>query len=596
MPTFAEILAKRAKERTERKPEQDEDRVLFGSGITKKTSEQAQRAVDKTAQKDWKAQSEEVDAARATLLHIDIPSNLMTEGLELDADQRHAVSELAKLPFGCLIGSAGTGKTTTEKALVRAIERDIGLIDVNSARLDSQKTNKEELNIAACFVSFTGRAVQQMKRALPKEYHALCGTIHSTLGYAPVEEEYLDSETNEWQVRKVFRPTFTATNKLPYKLCFMDESGMCPIYLFNELIAALPDDCRVILIGDINQLPPVHGRSVLGFAMSAWPTFELRHVHRQAADNPIIANAQRVLKGLMPVADPKHFQIITCEGGSSEVLLKAQAIVRKLHGSGMFEPLRDAFIVPQNVGPIGQIEFNARLVRYFNPTVKVDNVPINPPVLITGGFEHYSYAIGDVIMIKNNEKTLGLTNGMLGIIREIAPNPHFKGAQIADQIMTGLVDNDDMDMSDLGTLMDDEVNADKDKDKRERQASHIVRIEFQDNKQWVDMSSAGALGKIGHAYTITCHKSQGGEYPTVIVLAHSANLKMLTREWLYTAITRAKERVILITNYRGLQHALRNQAIKGNSLQEKAAAFLALSEMSDDEVDKPNLMLERLQK
>ena len=122
-----------------------------------------------------------------------------------------------------------------------------------------------------------------MKRALPVEYHGLCQTIHAFLGYMPTKEEYYDESDDVWKEKLVFRPTFTKENPLPHAAVFMDEGGMTPVYLWNQLFEACPK-ARFTLIGDINQLPPVQGKSVLGFAMCKWPTCELLKIHRQAAD------------------------------------------------------------------------------------------------------------------------------------------------------------------------------------------------------------------------------------------------------------------------------------------------------------------------
>ena len=108
-----------------------------------------------------------------------------------------------------------------------------------------------------------------------------------------------------------------------------------------------------------------------------------------------------------------------------------------------------------------------------------------------------------------------------------------------------------------------------------------MTVQFQNRDEEVVFETAGAFKKITHAYAFTCHKAQGGEYPVVVILVHSANLRMLTREWLYTAITRAQDRVILLCNQRGLTHAVNSQKIKGKTIAEKAEQFLALQDKED---------------
>ena len=354
-----------------------------------------------------------------------------------------------------------------------------------------------------------------------------------------------------------------------------------PINLWNELIAALPDDCRVILVGDINQLPPVQGRSVLGFAMTRWPTFTLEKLHRNAG--VIAEQAHRILNGQKPLHDGKEFIISEMPDGGLKTHTQAQAVLQHLHKNGIFDPLRDAFIVPQNKGTLGQLHFNECLVKYFNQLKKdeYDN-PINPRIMITAGYVHAPFAVGDKVMLLANDNQLGLTNGMIGVVQEIVNNSAFKGDNQAAQMM-GAFDKE-IDLTDLGDVID-EVQHHKDEEKEsERQASHIMKVKFQNNDELVDFATSGAYSKVTHAYASTCHKSQGGEYHTVVILAHSSNLRMLTREWLYAAITRAQVRVVLLTNRRGLIHAVNQQTIKGKTVAEKAASFLALQDQKDTQL------------
>ncbi len=570
--------------------------ILRGTGITARDAKRGDSDAEKvlaatattrldilTGKETAAGQTDMLEAAQPPVIgladHI-LPDNLMGD-IELDVDQVAAVHGIAKQQFAVLIGAAGTGKTTTTKALVKYLENSTPTIDLNRARTERNKSNVPEYNVAVAFCAFTGRAVQQIKRALPKEYHAMCDTIHATLGYAPVEEDFYDKQLNEWRGRKVFRPTFTAVNKLPYKKVFVDEAGMVPVYLWNELIAALPKDCQIVLIGDINQLPPVQGRSVLGFAMLQWPTFALTKVHRTAEDNAIIQNAHRVLKGQYPKADGKTFFIQDMPGGSMDTLKVTIGIVQKLHKAGQFDPFIDGLIVPQNKSIIGQLELNTALVGYFNQVKYKEGVPLNPRTLIKAGYITCNYAVGDKVMLLNNERSLGLTNGMVGVVQEITINAKFKGDIMATTHNATFDDDFELDALDAEFDAIQNDKGEEDEDARERQASHIMVVKFQNVDEPVDFSAAGAFNKLAHAYAFTCHKSQGGEYPTVVILLHSANLRMLTREWLYTALTRAKGKVILLCNRRGVIHALGTQRIKGNTFEEKAQSFINLMDKAD---------------
>jgi hypothetical protein len=111
-----------------------------------------------------------------------------------------------------------------------------------------------------------------------------------------------------------------------------------------------------------------------------------------------------------------------------------------------------------------------------------------------------------------------------------------------------------------------------------RASSHIITVNFGEtldgNEIIEPFNTVGQVNSLMMAYAITCHKSQGGEYPTVVIMVHSANHKLLYREWLYTAITRARCKVIILYNNKGLSQALRRQKIKGKTLKEKAKEFI----------------------
>ena len=570
--------------------------LLFGTGMTKKLLQSAGKEQKKAAETKTSIVMPKAETVAKTegLQVAELPSTLMDTDIVLDKYQSAALHGLRHQKYGCLIGAAGTGKTTALKALIAEVENAVPIVDINSARTEKDKSDLPDMHVAVCFCSFTGRAVQQMKRALPEKYHGLCNTIHMTLGYKPVveEREYVDEDTKEtyWKEVRVFRPTFTDFNKLPYKICIVDESGTVPINLWDELIAALPHDCRVFLIGDLNQLPPVQGRSVLGFAMLKWPTFTLEQLHRQAEGDPIAENAHRILQGKKPLTDEKTKKFIVKKVGDGSLSARKETlmVIQHLHKQGVFDPMTDALIVPQNISAIGQVELNQQLVGYFNPPQYDDNNELlNPRTIITAGYVHVVFAAGDKVMLLANDNKLGLTNGMVGMVESITPNASFRGESVASTAEVDL--NGDFDLADMADELLQYATTDDEEseDESERAASHIMTVKFQNVKDEVVFATAGEFKKISHAYATTCHKAQGGEYPTVVILAHSANLKMLTREWLYTAITRAKKRVILLVNHRGLTHAVNNQRIKGKTIADKAQNFLKLQDKSDTRL--PNL-------
>lgn len=579
---FTELLVRtNAEKKREKETKRD---VLFGTGLTKKIVQKDQKKAFKFDLKkpDSIIKLPEPELEQPPIISKPVPSDIVWDKYQLKA-----LEGIRKQKYACLIGAAGTGKTTVTKQLVSEIEQTVSLIDLNRARV--KQGDKKEMNVAIAFCAFTGRAVQQMKTVLPKEYHPMCNTIHATLGYAPEQIAYFDVEKQIWKEKLHFRPTFTAVNKLPFECVVIDEGGTVPINLWNELFAALPDKCRIILIGDINQLPPVQGRSVLGFAMLKWPTYTLEHIHRQAADNPIIANAHRILQGQFPEKDAKKFAMMQVDGGSIKAFNQTVAIIQQLHKRGLFDPFRDVLIVPQNKETIGQVALNERLVHYFNPAKLEDGTPGNKRHIITAGYLHVTYAVNDKVMLLQNDRPRGLTNGMIGRIVDIAINGMFSGKRAGHAVIEKFTGN--LDVEDIASLDTNEDLNQKEEDEKQQQASHIVTVRFEgaDEGLEVPFSTSGQYNSLTLAYASTCHKLQGGERPVVVILVHSANIRMLTREWLYTAVTRAQDKVILLYNDRGLAQAIYTQRIKGKTVKEKALQFLALQNKEDTKLpDLPN--------
>lgn len=538
------------------RPDKGRD-ALWGSGLDAKAAQKAEKDAIKVAEAESHTQVIPEQSTIAAAMDLALPTTLMTDDIQLDPAQQEALDGLLRHQFGCLIGAAGTGKTTTIKALLQAIL-------------------KRDANPSIKFVAFTGRAVQQIKRALPAEFHMHCDTIHGMLEFAPEIEERYDDKKNEVYMIRIFKPQRTATNQLDTKYIFIDEGGMVPIPLWNNIMEAARDGTRIYVIGDINQLPPVQGRSVLGFAMIKWPTYELNRVHR-TEESAIIDGAWRILNGRMPEKVTGKIVMLKVSDNSIEAFQQTVGILQRLDKNGTFNRLRDALIVPQNSGNIGQEHLNEYLCPYFNPSQKVEGITINPRTIITAGGNHVSFAVGDKVMVTKNDRPAGLTNGMIGVIESIIPNEKFHGESIGDMAQSQLADNFSLDMAEIEDALI-EIESDKElqtvvEEERERQSSHIMTIKFQNRDTPNEFSTAGGINTLQHAYAFTCHKSQGGEYPVVVILLHSCNFRVISREWLYTAWTRAQEKVILLYNSKGLQMALRNQRIKGNTLAEKAESF-----------------------
>jgi len=509
--------------------------------------------------------------------------------ITLDPSQHAALTMLLQQKYACLIGPAGTGKTTTMKFFLAA--------------LSSLPQFLHNLPIVRT-MSFMGRATQQIKNHLPPEYRSLCKTIHLHLEYKPEDQEYTDPEDGLTKTRRIFKPIRTYLNQLDATdIIIIDEAGTVPVDLFNNLIEATPSSCRIILLGDIQQIPPAFGHAVLPYAMLKWPTRELTEIHRQALDNPIIANAHNVLNGQPPIMSAPKFFMVTLPDAELQASHAVLRVVKRMQEQGAFDPTQDIVITPQNVSELGQIRLNEMLVTNFNPPNNPDPaLCTNPRIFIDCIREQRQFAVGDKVMLTANDTKRGLTNGMLGTIVHISLNGLYRPHNIGRAIIATKA-NVRIDASDTSEILssidqnhnDHQALTDTEQEKAQArasdptidhdvdtqlQASHITTIVFNDfpDREY-SFNSVGHYSKLQHGYAITCHKAQGGQYRTGVIVCHACNNRMLSREWLYTAITRAEDKVVILFNdynHKGLSTAVSRQRLSGNSIEEKAQKFLEI--------------------
>ena len=536
--------------------------------------------------------------------------------IQWDESQLSAIESILRNRFSCLIGAAGSGKTTVVKEIVRRLEVE-GVIQP----LAYQRCNGQARNVYnVSFVSFTGKAVEQLRKSIPPHLQCCCETIHSLLEYAPVViDKVVEVEGhNEVKASRIFLPRRDEFTKLPQSIIVIDESGMVGVDLWNNLFKALDKsnpNLKIILIGDINQLPAVIGKSILGYALNSprWTTCTLTKIHRQALDNPIIANAHAIKDGHQPHASEplantmRKFNLINIgsltpaerEGVRNGTLnrnlydIKNRAstalnivvkMISKLYACGEYNPDVDQIIVPQNVGMLGQESLNSKLAQVFNSA--------NRRHAIRASYETRFLAIGDKVMFTKNDYALGILNGMTGYIKNISLNTAYadyaliKAAEEngSATMQDAIVVNEDTQSFAEQAFADINKLAEEKEDNptltAELEASHIVVVSYtplgSDEPQEIALSKVGQIRGLLLAYAITCHKAQGSEYRKVIVITHSSNSQMLSREWLYTAVTRARENLLLLYNEysnRGLSTALRRQIVKGETIAEKAANF-----------------------
>lgn len=521
-------------------------------------------------------------------------TKLVDDNFPFDDTQKAAIEGLSKEKHACMTGAAGTGKTTCLKAVVDRIIDDLPHVDMSTYFKKDVKTEDpeddydvpEQLIPGVVLCAYTGRASQMIKRNFPRDWHGNIMTIHRMLGFYPVWEPAEDPDTGEMKNKVRFIPAYNRENKLPWKVILIDESGMLGLDLWNQLLDAVTEDCRIIMVGDINQLPPTHGRSIFGFAMAKWPSWELTHIHRQqGVNNSIVDNAWRIINGTYPQSDdPKSgdwkFVMMKLPDDSGTASKHVRKWLETIRGP-LYDPIRDTVITPINAYEenaagyaLGQDPLNRELAIIFNKD--------NGRYIIDAGRERKYFAVGDKVMATKNNHEAGITNGMTGVIKEIITNHDYKGnharyglvEDVNAYLSSGIIEEDiDFDLTKMAALIAEEP---KEKESKDRgPASHSVVVEFGHGDSSFDQAftTLAEVSTLMTAYVVTCHKMQGGEVPFVVVICHQSHKRMLTREWLYTAVTRGSEKVVVLYTQQGMAAALGKQTIKGKNLQEKVESF-----------------------
>lgn len=473
-----------------------------------------------------------------------------------------------------LIGPAGTGKTTTMKAVFQALFNAGKLPQMNNHGHKYLPENAPGVSISA----FTRRATNNIRKNVSEDLQANCITIHKLLEYEPQFYTEYDAEKDREVNKMSFEPARNAENPLPSSLAAIafEESSMISVELFKEVEAAVPHDCQFIFLGDIQQLPPVFGQAILGFKMLELPVIELTEVYRQAFDSPIIKLAHRILSG-NPIkkSELKEWQVpgklkihpwqkrISSE---SATLTLAKFFIAALD-KGEYNPETDAILIPFNKA-CGTDELNKHIAN------KVAKNQEKTVWEVIHGFKKSYYSVGDKVLYDRED----------AIITNIYPNPTYSGAR-AQAESKGLDywgnKKKDEAASNTGPEDDDvdfilaQVSLQKtgDDDERVRACSHVIELQLLDSERTVRIDQAGQLNNLILGYAITVHKSQGSEWEKVFLCLHQSHATMLQRELLYTAVTRAKKELFVICEDDSFEKGIMSQRIKGNSLEEKAEFF-----------------------
>jgi exodeoxyribonuclease V alpha subunit len=487
----------------------------------------------------------------------------------LNDNQRKVVQLAGEGKSIVLIGAAGTGKTTTQRAVTENLIHSgtAGVLSAGGHKYLQSGTP----GIVIC--AYTRRAVANIKRSLPADLQSNAITIHKLLEYEPVYYEDIDPETGNTVNRMAFEPKRTARNPLPssIKVLIFEESSMLGTDLHQEVIDACPHNPQIIYLGDIQQLPPVFGAAILGFKLLELPVVELTEVYRQALESPIISLAHRVLSG-NPI--PKTELAEWNKPGLTirpwkkkikdlEALITAGQFFTQMFDHGHYDPMEDMILLPFNEA-FGTIELNKIIANHLARKRKAITHQI------VAGFNRIHLSVGDKVMFDKEDAE----------ILKIETNPAYLGVSYApasetldywghDSVVHGAKEISD----DVFELMLAQKAEAANQEDRVKKASHLITLKMLDSDREVRVSEAGALNSLLLGYALTVHKAQGSEWRRVFFICHSSHATMLQRELIYTAITRAREELYVICEPETFVKGIQGQRVKGNTLEEKAEFF-----------------------
>lgn len=511
--------------------------------------------------------------------------------IEWNSEQWDFITTASTGKSSILIGAAGTGKTTTMRGTIEEIirNRHIPTIAASHRHLPSNTPG-----IIA--VSYTRRAVQNLRKAMPTELQGNCITIHKALEYQPNFYEIEDPVTGERKKTMRFEPSRNRYYPLPdtIKVVIIDESSMVSVDLFAQLKAALPHNPQYIFLGDIQQLPPIFGSAILGFKSLQYPTTELVQVYRQALESPIIRLAHRILSGKgIPVSEfpewnfPNQLKLHPWKKkiSADSALLTVAAFFKQAYDTNNYDPAEDQILIPFNKA-CGTDELNKHIANHI---ARKHNRMTHE---VIAGYNKYYFSEGDLVLYEKEDAE----------IVEIKRNPTYMGKW--PQAASTSLDYWGCLQESVHHISTEEGPATEDVDKmldsievsevedRVKEASHVLTIKLLDSGQLVEVKSAAGINALLLSYALTIHKSQGSEWRNVYLILHNSHNTMIQRELLYTACTRAKESLYVICEPDSFEKGISGQRIKGNSLKEKMEFFKGKLE-SDEESLLPFVMDDR---
>ena len=409
---------------------------------------------------------------------------LKEQGLELDELQKNAVLECVKHGIMILSGGPGTGKTTTINSIIRYFDEE-GM----------------DILLAAP----TGRAAKRMTEATGYEAR----TIHRMLEINGGMEDGSRARFER-----------NGENPLEADVVIIDEMSMVDIYLFQSLLEAVSVGTRLILVGDVDQLPSVGPGQVLQdlIESKSFPTVMLKKIYRQAGESDIVMNAHRINMGQKIALNNKSKDFFFLPRNDVQVIYKhmIQLITEKLPRYVEAQPYDIQVLTPMRKGSLGVETLNEILQRYLNPA--------DP--------SRKEHAAGDRIF-REGDKVMQIKNN------------YQLEWEIVSQYGIRIDSGSGVFNGDIGTI------------RRIREESSTVQVEY-DEHRLVEYTFS-QLDEIELAYAITIHKSQGSEYPAVLLPLLSGPKMLMNRNLLYTAVTRARKCVTILGSQEVVDGMIENE-------------------------------------
>ena len=424
-----------------------------------------------------------------------------TEQIELDVMQHRAVIESIKHGLLVLTGGPGTGKTTTINTMIRFFESE---------------------GMSILLAAPTGRAAKRMTEATGYEAQ----TIHRLLE-VNVNPEETDSAGGFMRNRQ---------NPLEADVIIIDEMSMVDLPLMHALLSAVVPGTRLVLVGDVDQLPSVGPGSVLKDIITSdcFPVVTLTRIFRQAGESDIVVNAHKINAGEPVCLDNKSrdFFFLRRQDADTIIGVTIMLIQKKLPRYVGAEPGEIQVMTPTRKGLLGVERLNTILQRYLNP-----QDPKKAEKEINGRL----FREGDKVMqIKNNYQLEWEVTTKFGLAVD-------KGAGVFN--------------GDMGVIT--EIN----------QYTETIEVEFDEARRV--KYGFDAVEELELAYAITVHKSQGSEYPAVIIPLLQGPRLLYNRNLLYTAVTRAKKCLTIIGSDTVFQEMIqnKNEQARYTSLAERIREF-----------------------